>query len=81
MPCTAIKNADPAGTPGNRTPDKIQRLLNQVAWDTFAVVAHRGRGRLVVVRCAAAARDFVSRGSPAPWLARRALFLGRLCSG
>ncbi len=41
MPCTAIKNADPAGTPGNRTPDKIQRLLNQVTWDTFAVAAYR----------------------------------------
>jgi hypothetical protein len=31
----------PGGHAGNRTPDKIQRLLNQMTWDTFAVVAHR----------------------------------------
>jgi hypothetical protein len=28
----------PGGHAADRTPDKIQRLLNQVAWDTFAVV-------------------------------------------
>ena len=37
MPRTAIKNALPGEHARDRTPDKIQRLLHQVAWDTFAV--------------------------------------------